>query len=129
MEPSIIVPGSLGSCVDRIYRLREQRRLLEAQIDDLKREERAIELHLVDTLPKSDATGIQGKVAKGKLASKAIPTPRDWDAIYGYVHSHHAFHLLQRRLATAAVSELLQDGQAVPGVEIFHHISMSITKL
>lgn len=122
------IPKTLGGCVDQMYRLREVRRKLEAEIDELKREEKAIENYLVDTLPKSDATGIQGKIAKGRLASKAIPTPRDWEAIYAYIHRQKAFHLLQRRLATSAVGEILENGGVVPGVEIFHQISMSITK-
>ena len=49
--------------------------------------------------------------------------------VYNFILRNDRFDLLQRRLSDAAVKEMWQDGQSVPGVEPFNVITVSINKV
>ncbi len=112
-----------------VYQLRQNRLELQRQLTEMEDFEKALKEHIINTLPKSNQEGAQGKVARVTINRKAIPQVRDWDAFYAYVHRHKAYELLQRRPAEKAIEERLEAGKKVPGVEIFHAVSLSINKV
>ncbi|UOF79435.1 D/-alanyl-D/-alanine carboxypeptidase [Caudoviricetes sp.] len=122
-------PKTLGACADRVYELRQKR--LEAQkvVDALQEEETALREHIINTLPKSEATGAAGKVARVTVVTKQIPQVKDWQAFYAYVKKNNAWDLMQRRLAAAAVTERWEAGKTVAGVEAFTAVTLSVNKV
>ncbi len=123
------LPTTLGACADALYATRADRLALEKQAEDLKLRERMIKDYIIDTLPKSDAEGVAGHVARVTITKRQIPSVVDWDKLYAYVRKTKDFSLLQRRLADAAIAERWDDGKEVPGVDRFTLVGVSVTKL
>jgi len=133
LEDVIAIPSTLGGCADRLYALGEAKRALNKQIEALEKEESVIKTHLIDNISKQEGTGVSGRRAKVRIVTKDIPTVQEdmggWNALYAFIAKRKAFHLLQRRLSTGAVQEMIDDLGKVPGVGIFTAVTVSITKL
>jgi hypothetical protein len=123
------LPKTLGQCADLLYQTREKRYALQRRILELEEVERALKTQIIDTLPKSDASGVAGRVARVSVVEKVRPQAEDWSLIHQYVKRKGAFELLQRRLNTAAVEERLEAGEQIPGIVLFHDKTVSINKV
>lgn len=123
------IPKTLGACADLLFQTREKRYELQRQVTDLEEQERALKAHIIDTLPKSDASGVAGKLARVTVVEKVRPQAENWDLVHQYIKKRNAFELLQRRLNTAAVEERLENGEQIPGVVLFHDKTVSINKV
>ena len=128
-QPKFKFPKTLGACADRVYQLREKRYAAQKTVDLIQAEETALKEHLINTLPKSEATGAAGKLARVTSVTKDVPQVEDWDLFYKYVKRTGEFDLLQRRLATTAVEARLDVKKKVPGVKLFRAVTLSITKV
>lgn len=122
-------PKSMGLCADKLYQLKPKIKAANATLDELKREEIALKEHIIDRLPKSQASGISGKIANTRVNRKAVPQVKDWTKFYKYLKKTGNFFMLQKRLSNAAIEEVWDNGKKVPGVESFDVISVSCTKL
>lgn len=123
------MPKTIGACADLLYATRQKRLALQKDVEKLEAEESELREHIIQTLPKSEASGVAGKVARVSVGKKEVPTVKDWDAFYRYVKKTGAFELLQRRVTEVAVKERWEAGEQVPGVEKFHAVTVSINKL
>ena len=123
------LPKSLGACADRLYELRQRRLAVQKEVDKLAAEEAALREHIINTLPKSEASGIAGKLARVTVITKQVPQVKDWDAFYKFVKKTGSFDLLQRRLTDQAMKERWEAGKEVPGVEHFNAVSISLNKV
>jgi len=121
-------PRSLGACADRLLKLREEKSLIQRQLDTLDEERRTIENHLIENLPKSNAEGIMGKTAKAVVTSKVVASVKDWDKFYKYLLKSKDFSLMQRRVNDKSWRDQVEDGKKIPGVEGFNAIKVSVTK-
>ena len=128
-KPKFKFPKALGACADRLFQVREERLKIQKQVELLASEESAIKEHLINTLPKSDASGVAGKLARVTIVTKQVPQVKDWDAFYKHVKKSGDFDLLQRRLTDSAIKERWEAGKEVPGVEHFNAVSVSINKV
>ena len=122
-------PKALGGCADMLYELREERKKLQQEVDAVEEEEKALKEYIIQTLPKSQASGVAGKLARVTVITKPVPQVQDWGKFYAYVKKHNAFELMQRRLSDQAVKERWEAGKKVPGVEPFNITTVSINKL
>lgn len=123
------LPKSPAACADLLYRVREQRLAMQKEVDKLAAEENRLKEYFIQTLPKSDATGIAGRVARVQTGTKLIPQVEDWTAFYSYVKRTGSFDLLQKRLSEGAVKERWDDRKTIPGVGTFQAVTVSVTKL
>lgn len=121
-------PKSLGACADRLSDVRDARLAAEKHAATIKEEEIALKEHIINNLPKGD-TGAVGKHHKVIITRKPKPQVKDWAAFYAYVGRTKAFDLLQRRLSDTAIMDRLENKKPVPGIEIFHTIDISLTKV
>lgn len=122
-------PKTLGACADKLYKLRQKRLEQQKKVQEIEKEEKALKAHIIETLPKSKASGISGKVARVSVITKKIPQVKDWETFYKHVKRTGNFELLQRRVSDAAVKERWEDGKKVPGVDHFNAVTISINKL
>ena len=122
-------PKTLGACADKLYKLRQKRLEQQKKVQEIEKEEKALKAHIIETLPKSKASGISGKVARVSVITKKIPQVKDWETFYRHVKRTGNFELLQRRVSDAAVKERWEDGKKVPGVDHFNAVTISINKL
>jgi len=122
-------PPKLGACADRLFQLREKRLEDQKKVDAIEAEEKALKEHIIQTLPKSEASGVAGKIARVTVVSKAVPQVKDWDVFYKHVKKTGEFELLQRRLTDTAIRERWDAGKQVPGVESFNALTVSVNKI
>jgi len=126
------IPKSLAAAADLYYAKREERLALQRQVDALQEFENEIKDHLINSIPKSDATGISGKVCRVSVVTKPKPIVEDWDAFYAHVaknRSKGAFALMNRALNAKAVQDVWDAGKQVPGVGTFNAVTLSVNKL
>lgn len=123
------MPKTLGACADLVFTLRQERLAAQKVVDEIGEREQAVKKHLIDNLPKSQAGGIAGRLARVSITTKTIAQVKDWDAFYKYVLKTKDMSLLQRRLGTAAVQERWDAKKPVPGVEPFNVVDLSIVKV
>jgi hypothetical protein len=126
---TLVVPKTLGACADALYSTRLERLRVQKEIDALAAHETALKEHIIANLPKSDSTGVAGKLARVSITKKTIPRVADWTKFYTYVAKNKAFELLQKRLGEAAIQERWDAGKPVPGVETFNVVGVSVNKL
>jgi hypothetical protein len=124
-----VPPKQLAQCADLLYTTRQDRLALEKEVEALKARETTLREHLIENLPKSQASGVSGRVANAKIETKEIPQVKDWDLFYKHVKRTGDFELMQRRLSDAAVKERWEAGKKVPGVEVFTATVVSCTKV
>jgi len=127
--PTFKMPKTLGLCADELYNTREQRKALQKEVDALTEKESLIKEHLINNLPKSDASGVTGKLVRVTAVTKTVAQVKDWDKFYAYIKKNNAFDLMQRRVSEAAVQERWEGKKKVPGVEPFNVVSISINKV
>jgi hypothetical protein len=125
----IKIPKALGACADRLYEVRAARIKQQKVADALAAEESALKEHIINTLPKSQASGVAGKVARVSVETKEVPSVRDWNKLFKHILKTKSFELLQRRVSVSAVEERWESNKMVPGVEKFKAVTVSITKV
>ena len=128
-KPRFTIPKQLGACADRLFDLKAKKAALNKELELLDEERSAIQNHLIETLPKSQAGGIAGKLARVTIEPKVIPQVKDYDLFYAFIKKSGRFDLLQRRLSDKAVEELWDDGKKVPGVEPFTTVVVRLNKV
>lgn len=126
---AIILPKTLGGCVDLLYKTRHQRYKLNKEVEALEKLESTICEHLINEVPKGESSGVAGKIARVSLTTKPVPQVTNWDEFYKYVKRTGSFDLLQKRLATKAVEDRWENKKAVPGVDKYNAIKISLNKL
>ncbi len=122
-------PKALGACADKLFELRNKRLAEQKKVDEIAAEETALKNHIIENLPKSEASGVAGKLARVTVVTKQVPQVKDWDAFYKYVKKTGSFDLMQKRLTDAAIKERWEAGKEVPGIEHFNAVSVSINKV
>jgi hypothetical protein len=140
--PVFKAPKTLAAAADKVYELREERLGFTRQADAIKAEEGFLREHLIENIPKGDATGVVGKVVRVVIKSDVVPVAEDWSKIYEHIVATYldhkkkktgqhdgAFALLNKALNSASVKEQWEAGKAVAGVGKFNSKSLSINKL
>ena len=127
--PATAPVASVGSLIDQYFDLREQLREVQAQEKEVKAAMAVVEEELIKLYDAQEITLCRGRRARASLTSQDIPMVKDWDEFYKYVLDNQAFHMLERRPATAACRELRDSGEEVPGVDFFTRRGISVTKL
>lgn len=122
-------PKTMGACADHLYGLRAKRSAAQKVVDAIEAEEKALREHIIQTLPKSEASGISGKVANVKVVNRVVAQVKNWDQFYNHVLKTKSFDLLQRRVSETAVAERWDAKKKVPGVERFEFPVVSVTKV
>ena len=128
-KPAFKLPKSLAACADLLYEKRAERLAIQKQVDALEAEEKLIKEHLINSLPKGEASGIAGKVARVAVVTKDIAQVTDWDKLYAHIKRTGSFDLLGRSLTKAAVDERWAAKKEIPGVGHFNAVSVSVTKV
>jgi hypothetical protein len=128
--PAFKIPKTIGACADLLYTTREARLALDRQSAALEEQEKALREHIINTLPKSDASGVAGKLARVSVLTDDVPRVNDWDKFYAFIKRTGSFHLLTKAIKKDSVEELLENRKGgVPGVEKFQIVKVSLNKV
>jgi len=128
-QKKIKVPKLIGDCADRLFTVRAER--LEAQrgLEPFREEEKILTQHIIDTLPKSNTSGVAGKKARVSVTTKTVPTVTDWDAFYAHVLKTKDFSLMGRGINAEAIQERWDAKKKIPGIGPFKVVSLSLNKI
>lgn len=126
-------PAKLGACIDLAYTTRaarlEYQREVEAKIEAMKADEKAVEDHIIKTFSKSEIEAARGSLCTAAITRNMVPTKVDWPKVYAYIKRTGEFDLMEKRIAKVAWRERYEAGKLVPGTEPFEMISLSLTKI
>jgi len=123
------VPKKFGACADLLFKTREVRLEMQKKVDELEKRESAIKNYIINTLPKSEASGVAGKYARVGINVKTVPVFEDSDLFWRKFNPKRDFDLVQKRLSREAVEARWEAGKEVPGVGKFDVVTVSINKL
>ena len=123
------MPRSIGLCADLYSEVRELRLAMQKHTDTVKERETEIREYIINNLSKSDDTGAAGKRYRAQIVRKVVPSVTDWTKLWDYVKKTGRFDLLQKRVSDTAVKDSWETGNEIPGVDRFHAVEVSITKL
>jgi hypothetical protein len=134
MSSAFKPPKTLALAADLLYTTRNERLALQKEVDALQATETALSEHIIDNLPKSEATGIAGKLVRVSITSKAVVTVTDWDAVYAHIVKTQkkdpgVWALVQRRIGSAAAEDAWAAGRQVPGTARILVPKLSMNKL
>lgn len=131
--PSAIGALSPGAQADLRYQLEQAKSVVKsitATLEDLLDEAaKQMDENFVNTLGADDSTGVQGKLSRIQISTKAMPTVDNWTMFYAYIQEHGAFELLNKAVNIRGVSERWENGETLPGVGQFTKKKVSVTKL
>jgi len=81
---------------------------------------RELKLLIKDELRNIGVTGSKKEgIATVTITKKTVPTVRDWDAFYEWIHQEELPQILQKRVLQSGFKELRDQGIEIPGVEDF----------
>lgn len=123
-------PKTMGTCADKLYALRQKRLEMQKAVDEVAAEEKALKTHIIDNLPKSEASGVQGKQARVTVVVKEEPQVKDQEAFRKYLNRSKRFDLANKlRPSAPAIREMWENGKDIPGVEKFNVVTVSLNKV
>lgn len=121
--------GTIGSRIDTMYALREQKRELEAKVKVVEDEYKVIETELLEALEREGTSNGKGKHASASVSVSVVGQITDVEAMNAYIKRSGNFQLYQQRLSTLAVRELLETKGAIPGVTPFNKVTLTLRTL
>jgi hypothetical protein len=127
-----VIPKKLAKVADLLYTTRQRRLEIQKQVDILAKQETALRNHLIDNLPKSEASGVSGEVANAKVEKKTVWQIGDWGKFQKYIQKTGEFDLLGRSVSQPALQERYEAAKnkmKIPGVVPFEAIKVSCTKV
>lgn len=119
---------SLGEQIDRLYRQDLKIKTVERELRDLKSVRSKLEVRLLKTFGKEDIDGSKGANATANVNSSRHPQLKDPRQFWKYVLKNRATDLVHNRISSRAYFDRLQEGETIPGVEIFTSIRVSVRK-
>ena len=124
---------TIGQLLDQLAKQRKIKADLDAKVKDVEGEINALKLEILNALQSAGMTKASGKSLTVSIKQDVVPNVTDWDALYAFIKKNNYFHLLQRRVSTAAWKELHEQLSAkkkeVPGTEAFVKVDLSVTTL
>lgn len=110
---------TIGSLIDNMSTLREQRRALAEQDKTLSGQISAIEEQLIEQMEADGMVKCTGKLASATISESTQFNVADWEVFMAYLIKSKQGHLVQRRVSAPAVAELFASKGVVPGLEPF----------
>lgn len=106
----------LGKQVDHFFLLRERKRQLERQLEELEAEIRFKEMELMASMDAQGISKVTGMSATVSVSESVKPSVEDWSEFEEYIHANRYFHLLERRPSVLGCRELFEKNGRIPGV-------------
>lgn len=121
--------STIGAKIDLLHDLREQKRELEEQVNQLKAQMAELENELIAEMDRQGVTKSTGGAATVSISTTVRPSVDDWDAFYAYIHRHKYYHLLERRPSVSGCNELLETKGKIPGVVPYTQRKLNIRSI
>lgn len=113
----------LASLIDMAFQQREERKALDKQVKEMNAVFECIEFGIIQRMEEQSDADNPLTTAGGLLASASVVEedvqsvdPDKWPELYEWIATNQAAYILQKRLSSGAVQELLNEGTELPGV-------------
>lgn len=123
------LPKTVAQAADALYETKKERLAAQHEIEPLAQYEKDLKEFLINNLPKSDANGAIGKVAKAQIKTKEIPTVDDEKKFLAFARKPGNEDLLKIVPNMEAIQQRWENKKVVPGVKAFTVVTISSTKL
>lgn len=126
---------TLGAAADKLWQLREDKRVLDKQVKVLEDEIKDLTETTFGLLDAQDTRKGEGKRASISVNYAVVANTVDWNKFMEFVVTGKRgdkmayAHLVQKRVGDPAYRELRALGMVIPGLEDFTKRSLSITTL
>ncbi|MGA1777114.1 MAG: hypothetical protein ACO39G_08560 [Flavobacteriaceae bacterium] len=107
---------TIDEMLNELTSVRQQLVTLLDQEKELKRTKDMLETQIATSLKEQGIDRVGNDQCTVSIKQEIVPTVEDWDALHRHILDTQQFELLQKRMSATAYRELLQMGQAVPGV-------------
>ena len=111
--------ATLGEAIDSLQRLKQQRKEIQGQLDEVDMRIGLAETALLASMEAQGVQRLSGTLATASITDSVKPSVQDWDEFYRFIREHGFFHLLDRRPSVAGCRELFESRGAIPGVVPF----------
>jgi hypothetical protein len=119
---------TIGGRIDALYKQREVIRKLEDQLKKEKTKYTSMEDTLLKSMDRSDLDKSSGKLATVSISEQDFANIKDYGKFIKYVKDNEAYDLFQRRVSISSFRERTDDGEKIPGIEIFTKIKLNLRK-
>lgn len=123
------LPKTMAECADLAYTLREERYAIQRQAKEVAEKEALLREHIIQNLPKSQASGVSGKVANAKVETDTVPMFTDKAKFLAYVKKTGDFDLMTTGMNASAVKARWENKKKVPGIGETQIVKLSLTKV
>lgn len=120
---------NIGALIDEMQQIRLKRQELADQDKALTHDYAELESKVLDALRDNGLNFARGGVASAAIATQEVPNVEDWELFYQYINDNDMPFLLQRRPSAAAIKELWESGNIIPGVKPYIKTSVSLRKI
>ena len=122
-------PLTIGAATDKMWKLREEKRALEAQIKVIETSMKELEGTVFGLLDAQDTRKAEGKSASVSITESVVANVENWDALWPWISKTKNFHLIQKRVSDPGMRELWALGKVVPGVQPFTKRTLALRSL
>src|SRR3546814_9823941 len=105
----------MAEWADLAYELREERYRIQREAAEVGKKEALLREHIIKNLPKSQASGVSGKVANAKVEVDTVPMFTDKAKFLDYVKKTGDFDLMTTGMNDSAVKARWENKKKVPG--------------
>lgn len=120
---------TLGAATDKMWALREEKRVLAVEEKRIDTELKALEETIFDLLDAQDTRKAEGKKASVSIGEAIVANVEDWDALWPWIAKTKNFHLIQKRVSDPGMRELWALKKVIPGVQPFTKRTLSVRSL
>jgi ethanolamine utilization protein EutQ (cupin superfamily) len=122
------IPDSFGECVDMLEVVKEQKKVLKTQTDELDKYGSMIKESLRKDMDEQGLSECAGTNMRIKFVTKTKYSLANKEIFCNYIREKEAFELMTAAVNQSAVQERLDGGEEIPGITKYDLVTASLTK-
>lgn len=104
---------------DRLFALRDKLRELDDERKQITEQINSLKVIALARADEQGATRISTATGTLIVTETEVPNVNDWEEVWKYIVDNDAYHLVQKRINSAAYRELLKLGEELPGADTY----------
>lgn len=119
----------IGDLIDKLYAQDKVIGAMNAELKDAKDIRNRTEIRLLKRLTGSKLNGAKGRQAVAYIKKTRHASMKDRPKLLKYILRNKAFDLFTNAVATKAYFDRLDDGETIPGVEVYTNTRVNVQKV
>ena len=120
---------SVGKAIDEIAKLQLKKIRIEITVKVIDQEISKKKEVLLGKIKKSFLHGAMGALGRATVDEEDVPTVEDFEKLCNYAAKKKDWDLLQKRISKEAWNLRLAEGKKIPGVGVFHRVSLRVSPI